>query len=91
MSEEKASLELLGARVLTLTVEVRAKCATCNIASRRWRAEFSALEARLGAMEARLGALEQRFAVQEDRISAMLGLIVRIADRVERRPDPSSE
>jgi hypothetical protein len=42
----------------------------------------SSMESRFGAMEARIGSLERRFAVQEERMSAMLSLVVRIAERV---------
>jgi hypothetical protein len=34
-------------------------------------------------MEARLAAMEQRFGVQEERMSAMLALIVRVAERLD--------
>jgi hypothetical protein len=61
MSDEKISLDLLGARVLTLTAEVR------DLQHR-----FTAMESRFTAMEVRLSAMEQRFAVQEERMSAML-------------------
>jgi hypothetical protein len=70
MSEETITLELLGARLLALTAEVR-----------DLRQRFDGLEARLGALEARFGAMERRFAVQEERMSRMLALIVRIAER----------
>jgi len=72
MSEEKISLDLLGSRVLTLMVEVR------DLQQR-----FTAIESRLTALESRFSAMEQRFAVQEERMTAMLALIVRIAERVE--------
>jgi hypothetical protein len=36
-------------------------------------------------MEVRLGAMEQRFAVQEERMSAMLAVIVRVAERLDGR------
>jgi ADP-ribose pyrophosphatase len=72
MSEEKISLELLGSRVLALMAEVR------DLQQR-----FTAIESRLTALESRFSAMEQRFAVQEERMTAMLGLIVRIAERVE--------
>ena len=42
------------------------------------------IEGRLTAMEDRFSAMKQRFAVQEERMTAMLGLIVRIAESVER-------
>ena len=68
-----------GARVLTLTAEVR------DLQHRftAMESRFTAMEVRLGAMEVRLGAMEQRFAVQEERMSAMLALIVRIAERLD--------
>ncbi len=72
MSDEKISLDLLGARVLTLTTEVR------DLQHR-----FTAMESRFTAMEVRLSAMEQRFAVQEERMSAMLALVVRIAERLD--------
>jgi len=71
MSDEKINLDLLGSRVQTLTAEVR------DLQQR-----FSAMESRFSAMEVRIGSLERRFAVQEERMSAMLALIVRIAERV---------
>ena len=77
MSEEKISLEFLGARVLTLTAEVR------DLQHR-----FTAMESRFTAMEIRLGAMERRFSVQEERMSAMLAVIVRIAERLDRTPEP---
>ena len=80
MTEEKISLELLGARVLTLTAEVR------DLQHR-----FTAMESRFTAMEVRLGAIERRFSVQEERMSAMLAVIVRIAERLDRTPEPPSK
>jgi hypothetical protein len=79
MREEKISLDLLGARVLTLTAEVR------DLQHR-----FTAMESRFTAMEVRLGAMERRFSVQEERMLAMLAVIVRIAERLDGRPEPSS-
>lgn len=72
MSDEKITLEFLGARVMTLTADVH-----------DLRQRFTALEHRFGAIEARLGAIEGRFSAQEDRMTSMLSLIVRIAERVE--------
>jgi hypothetical protein len=68
MSDEKVSLELLGARVLTVVAEVR------DLQHR-----FTATKNRLIAIEIRLGAMEQRFGVQEERMSSMLALTDRIA------------
>jgi hypothetical protein len=79
MSGEKISLELLGACVLTLTAEVR------DLQQR-----FTAMESRFTAIEVRLGAMEQRFSVQEERMSAMLAVIVRVAERLDRTPEPPS-
>jgi hypothetical protein len=39
-------------------------------------------------MEHRTSAMEERFAVQEERMSAMLALIVRVAERLDRTPEP---
>ena len=70
MGEQTITLELLGARLMALTAEVR------DLQQR-----FDGLVARLGALEARFGAIERRFAVQEERMSRMLSLVVRIAER----------
>jgi hypothetical protein len=70
MSEERITLELVGARLMALTADVR------DLQQR-----FDGVETRLGALEARFGAMERRFAVQEERMSRMLSLIVRIAER----------
>jgi hypothetical protein len=92
MSEEKVTLELLGARVLALTADVR------DLQQR-----FSGLEARLGGIEARLGGIEARlggiegrvsgmetrFAVQEERMTRVLAFVVRIAERLDGRPNPA--
>jgi len=78
---EKINLELLGARVMTLTTEVR------DLRHRftAMESRFSALESRFTAMEARLSGIESRLGVMEDRMSSMLSLIVRIADRLDGR------
>ena len=70
MGEETITLELVGARLMALTADVR------DLQQR-----FDGLEARLGALEGRFGAMERGFAVQEERMSRMLPLIVRIAER----------
>jgi hypothetical protein len=70
MTDETITLELLGARLMAVTADVR-----------DMQQRFDGLEARLGALEARFGAMERRFAVQEERMSRMLSLIVRIAER----------
>jgi len=79
MSEEKTSLELLGSRVLTLTAEVRDLQQRFTVLESR----LTVMEGRLTALESRFSAMEQRFAVQEERMTAMLGVIVRIAECVE--------
>jgi hypothetical protein len=70
VSDEKITLELLGARLMALTAEARDP-----------QQRFDGVETRLGALEARLGAMERRFAVQEEGMSRMLSPIVRIAER----------
>jgi hypothetical protein len=59
MSEERINLELLGARVLTLTAEAR------DLQHRftAMESRFSALEGRFTAMEARLSGIEGRLGV----------------------------
>jgi uncharacterized coiled-coil protein SlyX len=51
---------------------------------------FTALESRVTALEVavttRLDALERRFGIQEERMSAMLAVIVRIAERLDHTP-----
>jgi hypothetical protein len=88
VSDEKISLELLGSRVLTLMAEVR----DLQLRFAAMEGRFTAIESRLTALETRFGAMEQRFAVQEERMTAMLGLIVRIAERVDgpSREPPSA-
>ncbi len=82
MSEEKVNLELLGARVLTLTAGVRDLQHRFTAMETR----FSALESRLTALEVtittRLDAMERRLALMDERMSAMLALLVRVAERV---------
>jgi predicted nucleic acid-binding Zn-ribbon protein len=51
---------------------------------------FTALEDRFRAMEHRISAMEERFAVQEERMSAMLAMIVRVAERLDGTPRPPS-
>jgi uncharacterized coiled-coil protein SlyX len=90
MSDEKINLELLGALVLTLTAEVR------DLQHRftAMESRFTALESRVTALEVavttRLDALERRFSVQEERMSAMLAVIIRIAERLDRTAAPPS-
>jgi hypothetical protein len=70
MSEEKISLELLGARVASLTDQVH-----------DLKLEVADLKIRFTALEARFSAFEQRFSIQEDRMSRMLAILVRLAER----------
>ena len=88
MSEEKVTLELVGARLMGLTAEVRDVQQRVTVLEAR----FTAMEARFTAfslaMEARLDALEKRFGAQEDRINRLLSLVVRIAERLDGGPAP---
>jgi predicted nucleic acid-binding Zn-ribbon protein len=76
----------LGARVLTLTGEVR----DLQLRFSALEGRFAAMESRFSAMEIRLGAIERRLDVQEERMSAMLAVIVRIAERLDRTAEPPS-
>ena len=49
---------------------------------------FGTIEARLGGLEARFTGMEARFAAQEERMSAMLAILVRLAERIDREPAP---
>lgn len=69
----------LGARVLILTAEVRDLQHRFTAMEHR----FTALESRFTAMESRLSGIEGRLGVMEERMSAMLALIVRIAERLD--------
>jgi hypothetical protein len=79
MSEEKINLEWIGNRVMTLTAEVR----DLQLRFSALEGRFAAMESRFGAMETRLGAIERCFHAQEERMSAMLAVIVRIAERID--------
>ena len=79
MSDEKVSLELLGTRVLSLTPEVR----NLQVRFTAMEHRFAALETGFTAMEARLSGIEGRLGGLEERISAMLSLVVRIAERLD--------
>jgi septal ring factor EnvC (AmiA/AmiB activator) len=71
VSDEKISLELLGSRMLTMTAELR-----------DLQLRFGAIEQRLGALEQRIGAIESRFGAQEERMTAVLAMLVRVAERI---------
>jgi hypothetical protein len=78
MSEDKITLELLGARLMALTADVR------DLQQRFLgiEARLGGVEGRISGLEARISGLETRFGVQEERMARMLALIVRIAERV---------
>jgi predicted nucleic acid-binding Zn-ribbon protein len=78
VSDEKISLELLGSRMLTMTAELRDLQLRFGALEQR----LSALEHRISALEHRISAIESRFGAQEERMTAMLALLVRVAERV---------
>jgi uncharacterized coiled-coil protein SlyX len=77
MSEEKITLDLVGARLMALTAEVR------DLQERftGMEARIGALEARFSVLESRFSAMEARFGVQEERMTRMLTLLVRVVER----------
>jgi uncharacterized coiled-coil protein SlyX len=90
MSEEKVTLELLGARTLTLMADVRdMQLRMGSIEARIGALEqrFSALESAVGAFGSRLTAIEYRFTAQEERMTRMMALLVQIAERVVGRQE----
>ena len=60
-SEDTITLELLGARLLALTADVR-----------DLQLRFAGMETRLGALEARFSGMEARFAVQKERMKELV-------------------
>jgi hypothetical protein len=64
---------------MTLTAEVRDLQVRFTAVEHR----FAALESRFTAMEARLSGIEGRLGGLDERMSAMLAVIVRIAERLE--------
>ena len=84
MSDETITLELLGARLMALTADMRDLQQRFDGFEPRFdglEARFAAMESRLTGLESRFAAMERRYAVQEERMSRMLALIVRIAER----------
>jgi hypothetical protein len=75
-SDDTITLDLLGARLLALTADVR-----------DLQLRFAGMETRFGAIEARFSGMEARFAVQEERMTRLLALVVRIAERVGTSAD----
>jgi septal ring factor EnvC (AmiA/AmiB activator) len=90
VSEEKlpepVTLDWVGVRILRINAELR------DLQQRFTgiEARLTGIEVRIGALEARFGTLEARYAVQEGRLTAMLDLLVRMAERVGTGapPDP---
>jgi hypothetical protein len=79
VSEDRISLELLGARVANLTAEVR----DLQIRFGALEQRIGALEQRFSAMEGRLTAIETRLGALEERMTRMLALLVRVAERLD--------
>jgi hypothetical protein len=82
VSDEKISLELLGLRVLAITAALR----DVQLRLSALEQGFTAIEARFTALEQRFGAFESRFGAQEERMTAMLALLVRVAERIGAGP-----
>jgi hypothetical protein len=78
VGDEKISLELLGSRMLAMTAELRDLQLRFGAIEQR----LGALEQRFSALEQRIGAIESRFGAQEERMTAMLALLVRVAERI---------
>src|SRR5262249_53435369 len=84
VSDETVTLELLGARLMALTVDVRDLQQRVGTMETRFSAlerRFSALENRFSGLEARMDAIEERMGRLEDRMGRLLSLVVRIAER----------
>jgi hypothetical protein len=84
MREDKINLELLGARVATLTDRVN----DVELRMRGLEIELREVRTRPGGLETRFGTFEQRFDVQEERMIRMLAVLVRLAERQGGGPTP---
>jgi archaellum component FlaC len=85
MSDDKVSLEWLGSRVLTMTAGVRDMQLLVSALEHRFSAlegRFTAMEVRLGGVENRLSSIDSRIDGIEQRMSALLSLLVRVAERI---------
>jgi uncharacterized coiled-coil protein SlyX len=76
VSDEKVTLELLGARVATLTDRIN-----------DLELDVRDLKIRFTTLEQRFSGLEQRFGIQEQRMSRMLAILVRMAERQGLPPE----
>jgi hypothetical protein len=84
MSDEAVTLELLGARLMGMTADVRdlqQRVGTLETGFSALERRFSALENRFSGIEARMDAIEERMGRLEDRMGRLLSLVVRIAER----------
>lgn len=75
MSEERITLDLIGARLLALTAAV------ADLQQR-----VSVLETRFGVMETRIGGIETRIGGVEHRLDRMIALLLRVAERIGGPP-----
>ena len=81
---ENVDLRWVGTRLMTMTAEIRDLHQRFGSLEQR----FSAIEYRLSALEHRFSAMEARFGGMEERMTAMLAVIVRIAERVDGSGTP---
>lgn len=82
--DNSVTLDLVGARLLALTTDVRdlqQRFAGMEMRLGALETRFSGLETRFSGMEARMTALEGRFGVIEERMTRLISLVVRIAER----------
>jgi uncharacterized coiled-coil protein SlyX len=87
---ETVTLELVGARLLALTADVRdlqQRFAGLETRLGVLETRFSGLETRFSGLETRFSGLEARFAVQEERIARLIALVVRVAERLGTPPE----
>ena len=82
--KDNNTLELLGARLLGLTADVRdlqQRFAGMEQRFAGMETRLTALETRFSSMEARMGSLEGRFGVLEERMTPLIALVERMAER----------
>ena len=88
--KQAVTLELVGARLLALTADVRdlqRRFAGMEQRFAGMETRLTALETRFSSMEARMGSLEGRFGVLEERMTRLIALAVRMAERQGIAPE----
>lgn len=90
---ENVDLRWVGTRLMTMTAEIRDVQNRMSVLERRFTVlenRFTALETRIGAMESRLSGIEDRLDGVEQRLTALLAVLVRVAERIDGGTPPAN-